>query len=82
MTEKETIQRLAGFVKAIFLLCLGALIPLGIAEWYAGPEAPSETREVYGTLENIRVAVIISCIVVWLVFEAWREIRFHLTKSD
>ena len=83
MTEKETIQRLAGFVKAVFLLCLAALIPLGVAEWYSGREAPSETREVYDTVENILVWAIISCIFVWVVVEAWREIRFHLkVKSD
>jgi hypothetical protein len=82
MTEKKTIQRLAGFVKAVFLLCLAALIPLGVAEWYSGQNAPNETREMYGTLENILVGAIISCIVAWLVVEAWREIRFHLSKSD
>ena len=46
MTENKTIpQSLIGFVKAVFLLCLAALIPLGVAEWYSGREAPSETRE-------------------------------------
>ena len=29
MTEKKTIERLSGFVKAVFLLSLAALIPLG-----------------------------------------------------
>ena len=82
MTENKTIQRLAGFVKAVFLLCLAALIPLGVAEWYSGQDAPNETREMYGMLENILVGVIVSCIFVWLVVEAWREIRFHLSKSD
>ena len=82
MTEKNTIQRLAGFVKAVFLLCLAALIPLGVAEWYSGQDAPNETREMYGMLENILVGVIVSCIFAWLVVEAWREIRFHLSKSD
>ena len=34
--------------------------------------------EMYDTLENILVWVIISCIFVWVVAVAWREIRFHL----
>ena len=77
MTENKTIpQRLIGFVKAVFLLCLAALIPLGVAEWYSGRDAPHETREMYDTLENILVWVIISCIFVWLLAEAWRLIRF------
>ena len=29
MTEKKTIETLSGFVKAVFLLCLAALVPLG-----------------------------------------------------
>ena len=82
MTEKKTIQRLSGFVKAVFLLCLAALIPLGVAEWYSGRGASSETREMYDTLENILVWTIIACIFAWIVTEAWREIRFHFTKSD
>ena len=83
MTEKKTIQRLSGFVKAVFLLFLAALIPLGVAEWYSAQDAPNETREMYDTLENILVWVIISCIFVWVLAEAWREIRFHLkVKSD
>ena len=83
MTENKTIpQSLIGIVKAVFLLCLAALIPLGVAEWYSGQDAPHETREMYDTLENILVWVIISCIFMWVVVEAWREIRFHLTKSD
>ena len=35
-----------------------------------------ETREMYDTLENILVWVIISCIFAWLLAEAWRAIRF------
>ena len=83
MDENKTIpEMLSGVVKAVFLLCFAALVPLGVAEWYSGQDAPNETREMYGTLENILVGVIISCIFAWLVVEAWREIRFHLTRSD
>ena len=82
MAENETVPELPGVLKVVFLFCLAALIPLGVAEWYSGQDAPNETREMYGTLENILVGVIISCIFAWLVVEAWREIRFHLTKSD
>ena len=53
MTENKTIpQSLIGFVKAVFLLCLAALMPLGVAEWYSGQDAPRETREMYDTLET------------------------------
>jgi hypothetical protein len=77
MTENNTLpQRLSGFVKAVFLLCLAALIPLGVVEWYSGQDAPHETQEMYDTLENILVWVIISCIFVWILAEAWRAIRF------
>ena len=83
MTEKKTIQRLSGFVKAVFLLCLAALIPLGVAEWYSGQDAPNETQAMYDTLEKILVGVIIACIFVWIIAEAWSEIRFHVKgKSD
>ena len=83
MTEKKTIQRLSDVVKAVFLLCLAALVPLGVAEWYSAQDAPNQTREMYDTLEKILVWVILSCIFVWVVTEAWREIRFHLkAKSE
>ena len=83
MAENTTIQKLSGFVKAVFLLCLAALIPLGMAEWYSGQDVPSETRKMYDMLENIFVWVILSCIAVWVLAEAWREIRFHVkAKSD
>lgn len=79
MAENATILgNLSGFVKVVFLLCLAALIPLGVAEWYSGQTAPYETREGYDTLEKILVGIIISCIIAWVVVEAWREIRFHL----
>ena len=82
MADNATIlQRLSGFVKAVFLLCLAALIPLGVAEWYSGQNAPSETREVYDTLEKILVGVIIACIFAWLVAEAWRGLQFMRVKS-
>jgi hypothetical protein len=78
MTENETIlRRVSSFVKVVFLLCLAALIPLGVAEWYSGQNVPYETREAYDTLEKILVGVIIACIIAWLVAEAWREIQFH-----
>ena len=84
MDENKTIpEMLSGVVKAVFLLCFAALIPLGVAEWYSRHDAPSETREMYDTLESILVWVIFSCIFVWIVAEAWREIRFYLKgKSD
>ena len=84
MAENKTIpEKLSGVVKAVFLLCLVALIPLGVAQWHSRTDAPSETREMYDTLESILVYVIISCIFVWVVAEAWREIRFILkAKSD
>ena len=84
MTENKAIpQSLIGFVKAVFLLCLAALIPLGVAEWYSGQHAPHETREMYDTLENILVSVIISCIFVWVLAEAWCAIRFGFkVKAD
>ena len=84
MTEHKTIpQNLIGFVKAVFLLCLAALIPLGVAEFYSGQDAPRETQEMYDTLENILVWVIISCIFVWVVAEAWRAIRYGFKiKAD
>jgi hypothetical protein len=34
-------------VKVVFLLCLAALIPLGVAEWYSGKNVPYDTREAY-----------------------------------
>ena len=78
MTENETIlRRLSSFVKVVFLLCLAALIPLGVAEWYSGQNVPYETRDAYDTLEKILVGVIIACIFAWIVAEAWRELRFH-----
>ncbi len=49
-------------MKVVFLLCLAALIPLGVAEWYSGQNVPHETQEVYDTLEKILVSVIIACI--------------------
>ena len=84
MTENKPIpQNLIGFVKAVFLLCLAALIPLGVAEWYSGQDAPRETREMYNTLENILVWIIISCIFAWVLAEAWRAIRFGFKgKAD
>ena len=70
-------------VKAVFLLCLAALIPLGVAEWYSGHDAPSKTGGIYDTLESILVWLIFSCIFVWILAEAWREIRFNLkAKSE
>jgi hypothetical protein len=79
MVENENIlQRLSGVVKAVFLICLAALIPVGVAEWYSGQNTPQQTW--YDTLEKIFVGVIIACIFVWLVSEAWREIRFHRDK--
>ena len=82
MAENATIvRRLSGFVKVVFLLCLAALIPLGVAEWYPGQNVPHETQEVYDTLEKILVSVIIACIFAWLVAEAWREIQFMRFKS-
>jgi hypothetical protein len=82
--ENKTIpEKLSGIVKAVFLLCLAALIPLGVAEWYSGHDAPSKTREMYDTLESILVWLIFSCIFVWILAEAWREIRFNLkAKSE
>ncbi len=82
MTENTTIQKLSSFVKAVFLLCLAALIPLAVAEWYSGQDVPSQTRGMYDRIENILVGIIISCIVVWLLAEVWREIRFLKAKSD
>jgi hypothetical protein len=71
MAESGTIPaRLSGFVKAVFLLCLAALIPLGVVEWYSGENAPYETREAYDTLEKILVWVILACIFAWVVAEA------------
>ena len=81
MAETSIIlRRLSGLVKVVFLLCLAALIPLGVAEWYPG-NVPHETQEVYDTLEKILVSVIIACIFAWLVAEVWREIRFMRFKS-
>ena len=78
MAETATmLRRLSSFVKVMFLLCLAALIPLGVAEWYSGQNVPYETREAYDTLEKILVGVIIACIIAWIVAEAWREIQFH-----
>lgn len=84
MGENKTIpEKLSGIVKAVFMLCLGALIPLSVAEWYSRHDAPSETREMYDTLESILVWLIFSCVLVWILAEGWREIRFHLkAKSD
>ena len=42
MAENATIlRRLSGFVKVVFLLCLAALIPLAVAEWYPGQNVPT-----------------------------------------
>jgi membrane protein CcdC involved in cytochrome C biogenesis len=83
MDENKTVpEMLSGVVKAVFLLCFAALVPLGVAEWYSRHDAPSETREMYNMLESILVGVIFSCIFVWVVAEAWREIKFHKAKSD
>ena len=84
MAQNKTVpEMLSGVVKVVFLLCITALIPLGLAEWYSRHDAPSETQEMYDMLESILVGVIFFCIFVWVVAEAWREIRFHLkAKSD
>ena len=84
MGENKTIpEKLSGIVKAVFMLCLAALIPLSVAEWYSRNDAPSETREMYDTLESILVWLIFSCVFVWILAEGWREIRFLLkAKSD
>ena len=83
MDENKTIpEMLSGVVKAVFLLCFAALVPLGLAEWYSRHDAPFETREMYDMLESILVGIILSCIFVWVVAEAWREIKFHKAKSD
>lgn len=83
MDDNKTVpEMLSGVVKAVFLLCFTALIPLGVAEWYSRHDAPSETREMYDMLESILVGVIFSCIFVWVVAEAWREIKFLRAKSD
>ena len=82
MSENPTIPpRLSGFVKVVFLLCLAALIPLGVAEWFSGQDAPDETRATYDTLEKILVGVILLCIFAWVVVEAWREIRSLRLKA-
>jgi hypothetical protein len=82
MAENATIlERLSGFVKVVFLLCLAALVPLGVAEWYSDQNAFHETREAYDTLEKILVWVILVCIFAWVVAEAWREIRSLRVKS-
>ncbi len=65
-------------MKVVFLFCLAALIPLGVAEWYSWQDAPTETGAMYDTLEKILVGIIIACIFVWIIAEAWREIRFHV----
>ena len=84
MVENKTIpEKLSGIVRALFLLCLAALIPLSVAELYSGHDAPSETREMCDTLESILVWLIFSCVFVWILAEGWREIRVHLkAKSD
>jgi len=84
MGENKTIpEKLSGVVRAVFLLCLAALIPLSVAEWSSRHDAPPETRELYDTLESILVWLIFSCVFVWILAEGWREIRFHLkAKSD
>ena len=47
------------------------------------PGCAEPNREMYDTLEKILVCVILTCIFVWVVAEAWREIRFHLkVKSE
>ena len=82
MPEDNAIpQRLSGFVKVVFLLCLAALIPLGVAEWSSGQNAPSETQATYDTLEKILVGVILLCIFAWVIAEAWREIRALRLKA-
>jgi hypothetical protein len=82
MPENPTIpQRLSGFVKVVFLLCLAALIPLGVAEWSSGQDAPYETQATYDTLEKILVGVILLCIFAWVIAEAWREIRSLRLKA-
>ena len=83
MDENKTIpEMLSGVVKAVFLLCFTALIPLGVAEWYTRHDAPPETREMYDMLESILSGVIFFCIFVWVVAEAWREIKFLRAKSN
>jgi hypothetical protein len=71
----EIPQMVSDFVKVVFLLCLVALIPLGVAEWSSGQNAPYETQTIYDTLEKILVRVILLCIFAWVIAEAWREIR-------
>ena len=54
MAENETVpERLPGVLKVVFLFCLAALIPLGVAEWYSGQDGPNETQAMYDKLEKI-----------------------------
>jgi hypothetical protein len=68
-------QMVSDIVKVVFLICLVALIPLGAAEWSSGQNAPYETQTTYDMLEKILVGIILLCIFVWVIAEAWREIR-------
>jgi cell division protein FtsW (lipid II flippase) len=82
MADNATLlRRLSGFAKLVFLLCLAALMLLGVAEVYVGQNAPSETHQAYDTLEKIFVWVILACLFAWVVTEAWREILFLSRKS-
>ena len=58
MAENDAVpERLTGVLRVVFLFCLAALIPLGVAEWYSGQDAPNETQAMYDTLEKILVGV-------------------------
>jgi hypothetical protein len=70
------LERVSIFVRAVFLFCLAALIPLGIITWYSGPDASHEARQIYDVLEKILVFGILACIFVWVIAEGWRELRF------
>jgi hypothetical protein len=67
------VERISKLSIAVFLLCLAAIVPLVIAEWYSGQDAPNETLELYDTLENILGWLLFASLCVPLLLGLGRE---------
>jgi len=49
---------------AVFLLCLAATLPLAIAEYCSGGDAPYATMELFAALEHLLAWTVFVCVVV------------------
>jgi hypothetical protein len=64
---------LSKLTTTVFLLCLGAAIPLAIAEYRSGGDDPNAPLELYHRLDNLIGWTMLACIVVALVGAIYRQ---------